>query len=689
MKNNSHNTISINVFSRFLLISLPLCIIVFVLVISIFEVVKYKKEHSALKTKLATLCATYSMVLSEPLSTGNAQGLDLYTIALLSDPDVSLVEIMNVNNQVIYRSGGEEYIHATKYQQAIDITYLDRFEPKILGKLIIGVSNKRITSQLNQTLVNDFILLVALLCAVSLGIYIAFVRSVGKPLQLLVGAISQYKENRQHYCILYKYNDEFGEVITAYNNMQRNQIELNKEINEYQEMLVKEIKETKILQVKLAYEASHDALTDLYNRRTFDRKLIELLGHAKRHNQEGAIILMDLDRFKVVNDTCGHMAGDDLLQKLSKIMAGVVGSNGILARLGGDEFAVITENMNVENSIIIAEKIRLKIKNYEFSCQGKTFEIGVSIGLVPFNKNSIDIHHLMRTADNACYEAKNQGRNRIKIYQEDDFELVGNFFESEMVTTITNALKNNRFELWYQPLVPLKNEIKRQNKGRRYFEILLRMRDKNYNLISPAEFFPTVEHFGLATRVDRWVVDKAFDFLNSNEDIMQDTNCCLINLSGLSVGDEEFCDFLMDKANSALFPLSKICFEITESAAIINISKARKFILALQALGFKFALDDFGSGMSSFEYLKSLPVDILKIDGSFIKGITKNPDDASIVKAMIQMGRIMGKETVAEFVEDEATYQKLQEMNIDYAQGYHLGKPRSLVHMDDSWALFQ
>jgi len=678
------NTKNISVLGRFLIISLPLCLFVFVIYVIIFQNLKSQDAHDQLKQKLEMLTATYSLLLTAPLLENNLEVIDLQTIALLSDPDISKLEIKDDTGAIIQQSGEDNFLKPTVYEQSIPITYLIGPNSIVVGELTIGVNDQNIKSNTNRSLLNDLLLLGILLCTIAIGIYAAYVHAVGKPLNLLVKSLTHYRENRRHSFIQYENKDEFGKLIDAYNRMHENQRVQSKEIEQYQAKLELEIVETKSLQVKLEYEASHDSLTNLYNRRTFDRKLTIALDTVKKNNGKGAVISMDLDRFKIVNDTCGHRAGDALLKELSGTLQALVKGKAIMARLGGDEFSMLVENSSLNDAYAIADNILKTVEEYGFSWDGKYFEIGISIGLVPFNKKTTGVHELMSMADAACYEAKEQGRNRIQIYRVNDVGLADKFFQSEMVSIITESLKLNRFELWSQPLIKINQSNNTPAKEFSYIEILIRMRDAEGNLISPASFLPSAERFGLANRIDIWVVKTIFEYFNLNNNVITKIDRCFINLSGLSVGNENFLELIIELCTSAKFPLSKICFEVTETAAIVNMSKAKKFISTLQKMKIKFALDDFGSGMSSFEYIKNLPVDVLKIDGSYIREIVNNPKVTSIVEAMIQMGKILGKEVVAEFVENELIYQKLATMQIDYAQGYYLGKPEPYILKEDN-----
>lgn len=430
-----------------------------------------------------------------------------------------------------------------------------------------------------------------------------------------------------------------------------------------------DITESKLVQKQLNYQASHDALTQLINRREFEIRARRLLDTVASNGGEHALCFMDLDQFKVVNDTCGHTAGDELLRQISTRLKSVVRKRDTLARLGGDEFGVLLEHCSRKQAVRVAEEILEAVQNFVFSWQGQTFKIGVSIGLVSVTKETANLTNLLKNADTACYMAKDRGRNRIYIYKEDDDDTSQRQGEMKWVTRLHEALDNDRFCLYAQLIEPLGLN------GKSHYELLVRMLDEQNEIIPPGAFLPAAERYNLITRLDRWVIDHAFELLLSNPDFLEQVEHVSINLSGQSINDPNTLIHIMDKfiRHDSLF--GKICFEITETSAIANLTQALEFINKLKQFQCRFALDDFGSGLSSFAYLKNLPVDYLKIDGMFVRDIVDDPIDHAMVRSINDIGQVMGMMTIAEFVESDMIKGMLKEIGVNYAQGYGVEKP--------------
>lgn len=436
-----------------------------------------------------------------------------------------------------------------------------------------------------------------------------------------------------------------------------------------------DVTEKHTLTHQLSFQATHDGLTGLYNRQEFERRLGIMIGNASALNLEHALIYLDLDQFKVINDTCGHSAGDELLRQLTVLLQKNVRDSDTLSRLGGDEFGLLLYNCQQEKAISIANQLLATIQAFRFAWEDKMFTIGASIGLVMVNRESGNVAHLLSAADTACYAAKDKGRNRIQVFSINDSELAQRHGEMNWVGRISKAFEEDRFLLYYQPIVPLQ----RSQGDEQHFEILIRMRGENNQLIPPADFIPAAEHYNLMTTVDRWVVSHAFNWLVASSNRQ---SCCAINLSGQSLGDENFLDFVVEQIHGTKLQPQHVCFEITETAAITNFSSALHFINEIKNLGCRFSLDDFGSGMSSYAYLKTLPVDYLKIDGSFVKDIIDDPIDLAMVEAINNIGHVMDIQTIAEFVENDAILEKLRYIGVDYAQGFGIAKPKPLeVHL--------
>ncbi len=428
---------------------------------------------------------------------------------------------------------------------------------------------------------------------------------------------------------------------------------------------------------RLSWQVSHDLLTGLINRQEFEQRVEQVLLNFKTNNEQHSICYLDLDRFKIVNDTCGHAAGDELLRQVANLLKDQVRSADAVARLGGDEFGLLLNNCPTQQGLRIADTIRQKLEEFRFIWQDKIFTVGVSIGLVGIDTETADLASLLNAADAACYAAKNAGRNRVHIYHCDDKELVTQYSQMQWVSRIHKALENNSFCLYCQPIVSL-NSTESSHKN---CEILLRLLDETGKLIPPMAFIPAAERYGLMHLVDRWVIRTLFTELGQ---YYQDGDCLeksdrsfyAVNLSGASINDDQFIGFLHEQFALHQVRPQAICFEITETIAITNLNNASKLIREIKSLGCSFALDDFGSGMSSFAYLKNLPVDYLKIDGNFVREIVEVPMDLALTAAINQIGHVMGLKTIAEFVENDAILQKLTELGVDYAQGYGIARPR-------------
>jgi len=433
-----------------------------------------------------------------------------------------------------------------------------------------------------------------------------------------------------------------------------------------------DVTEQQEMQTQLTYQARHDALTGLLNRYEFEQRVNHMLETIREDQSEHAMCFIDLDQFKVVNDTCGHTAGDALLHQLGKLLQETVRSRDTLTRLGGDEFGVLIEHCPFNKAERVAESILNAIQNYSFFWGGETFHIGASIGLVAITESTPNFTELFKQADTACYLAKDMGRNRIHAYHPDDTQLATRRGEMQWVTRINHALDDDRFCLYAQPILPLLG-----NDGIHY-ELLLRMIDEDGKLIPPGAFLPAAERYNLIERLDYWVFDRACEFLSQHPDVFEQVAFVSINLSGNSLSNTDFLEQIIGTLKEPGISPESICFEITETVAVYNLESAVKFITALREIGCRFALDDFGSGLSSFAYLKNLPVDFLKIDGMFVKDIVSDPIDRAMVKSINDMGQVMGMQTIAEFVENDEIKAMLQDIGVNFGQGFGLGEPRPL-----------
>jgi len=431
---------------------------------------------------------------------------------------------------------------------------------------------------------------------------------------------------------------------------------------------------------RLSWQATHDPLTELLNRRAFEQSLEQVLS-TKSSQPQHILCYLDLDRFKVVNDTCGHIAGDELLKQVSNLFQSSLRKTDTLARLGGDEFGILLYSCPLNRAVEIADTLRERISQFTFSWRNQTFSIGVSIGIAAINASFKNIDMALSAADSACYTAKKQGRNQVHIYNNSESELVQRLTETQWGLIIPQALLNDHFRLCYQKIVPIGNSNIKQE----HYEILLRLEDESGNIILPMEFLPAAERYDLMQQIDRWVIATLFAHLEQQYQTVWEScpietlpNLYAVNLSGSSINDAQFFAFVQQQFARTNIPPEIICFEITETIAITNLNKAAELINKLKLIGCRFALDDFGRGMSSFAYLKALPVDYVKIDGAFIQEITENAIALEMVESIKRIAAVMGIQTIAEFVETEEIYQKLQSLGVDYAQGYAIAKPCAL-----------
>jgi len=435
-----------------------------------------------------------------------------------------------------------------------------------------------------------------------------------------------------------------------------------------------DVSEARELNRRLSYHASHDVLTGLVNRREFEHRMERALKSAKAHETSYALCYLDLDQFKIVNDTCGHSAGDALLGQVGALLKSKVRWRDTLARLGGDEFAILLESCTLDEAMRMAETLREAVRNFKFTWEERTFRLGASIGVVPISVDNADVAAVLSAADSACQAAKQAGRNRVHSFEENDIDLMRRRREMQWAARINTALEEDRFELFRQSILPL-----REQETGAHYELLLRMRDETGKIVTPDNFMTAAEHYGITPNIDRWVIENAFRWLVSDADEREKLAMCSINLSGLSLGDDKFLPYVIDQLARSGLDATKICFEITETAAIASFSQANRFIQALKEQGCKFALDDFGSGLSSFGYLKHFPVDYLKIDGSFVKEILHDPIDREMVRSINEIGHLTGKQTIAEFAENMEIINMLRTLGVDYAQGYGVSQPQRIV----------
>ncbi len=435
-----------------------------------------------------------------------------------------------------------------------------------------------------------------------------------------------------------------------------------------------DVSESQRLTQELSYQATHDHLTGLVNRRDFERCLAEAVEDARQTRTHHCLLYLNLDQFQVVNNVSGHAAGDELLRHVSDLLQEGVHNDGTVARLGGDEFGILMTRCSSDIAYEIAEKLRRTIAETEFSWEWRTFGLSVSIGVMTFDGGSFTLQEILSTAGSACYIAKEKGRNRVYLHHPANPEFSARLGEMDWVRRLRDALQRGRLVLYTQRIRALSN----QGLGTDHQELLVRLTEANGTIVAPAEFIPAAERYNLMPMIDRYVIQAALKHHSGLPVAQRDCTIYGINLSGMTFSDEAFLPFVQAQVAEHGVSPHQICFEITETAAIANLTNTARLISELKALGFKFALDDFGSGMSSFGYLKSLPVDFVKIDGRFVRNILNEPVDVAIVEAITNVAHLMGIQTVAEYVENDTVLELLASIGVDFAQGYGVHRPEPL-----------
>jgi diguanylate cyclase (GGDEF)-like protein len=425
---------------------------------------------------------------------------------------------------------------------------------------------------------------------------------------------------------------------------------------------------------QLAYQASHDLLTGLINRHEFECRVERAIQNAHAQAATHALLHLDLDQFKVVNATCGQVAGDELLQQLSQLLLGSVRHRDTLSRLGGDEFGMLFENCPLDKAVDIANSLRKSVEEFNFTWGESSFNLGISIGVMPIDRGTSDIASAMGAADSACYIAKESGRNQVQIARMGDHRLQKHHGEMQWVSRLTRALEKEQFTLYFQPIIPC------ANKSRHYthLQILVRLTDDDGTVIAPGAFLHAAEKHNMVTGIDRWVIENSMAWLAETEKSGGRPITISIKISGQTIGSPDMLKFIIDKMEETGAPAEQIIFEVTETAAVENITSATSFMLTLRGCGFRFSLDDFGIGLSSFTYLKKLPVDFLKIDGAFVRDILSDPVDYAMVRSINELGQLLGKETIADSVETTGLADELERMGVNYVQGHVFAKPQPL-----------
>jgi diguanylate cyclase (GGDEF)-like protein/PAS domain S-box-containing protein len=443
-------------------------------------------------------------------------------------------------------------------------------------------------------------------------------------------------------------------------------------------IVFRDVTEVRALAREINYRATHDAMTGLMNRTEFERRLQALLDKARQERSSSVLCYLDLDLFKIVNDTCGHLAGDELLRQLSSVLKKKIRKGDDIARIGGDEFGILLSGCTLDNATDIAENIRRSIHDFRFVWDDKSFDVGASIGVVSIQDDSGDLQTIMQAADIACQCAKDTGRNRIYLLRPGDSTVGKLQHDINWVERINRAMQGGGLILHGHWIHPLVNEPGTYSKC----EVLLRMEDENGRQINPASFLPAAERYHLMPGVDRWVIKNVCNLLSSIDlQALETLDCFNINISGQSLSDPSLYTYIVDQLDTHSIPPGRICFEITETAAVANMSSAQRLINSLRDYGCRFALDDFGSGLSSFNYLKNMKIDFLKIDGSFVRNIQTDPTDLALINSINQVAHSMGIRTIAEYVENEDILHQLQRLGVDYCQGYVYHQPQPLVEM--------
>jgi diguanylate cyclase (GGDEF)-like protein/PAS domain S-box-containing protein len=439
-------------------------------------------------------------------------------------------------------------------------------------------------------------------------------------------------------------------------------------------VLLHDVTELRGLARQMSYQATHDALTGLVNRREFERRLEEAVESGHRGDGQHVLCYLDLDRFKVVNDTSGHLAGDSMLREVAKLLRDAVRDSDTVARLGGDEFGMLLIGCPLDKARQIADDVCRAVGDYRFVWKDKIFNIGVSVGLVEISRESGTIEELLAAADSACYVAKKQGSGHVAVYSARDEALARHTGEIQWLQKLQSALKENRFQLYHQPIVPAYG----QDGGGPAMEVLVRLQDEAGHEVPPSEFVRAAERYRLMGLVDRWVVQTTLAALGRGALPVPANRSVAINVSGQTLGDVQFLEFVVECLDSTGVTPSQVCFEITETAVVANLDDARRFVGVLHGMGCQFALDDFGSGVGSFSNLKNLPMDYLKIDGSFMRNLARDSVNQAMVTAMIKLARTLNFKVIAEQVEDAAALEAARRMGVDYIQGYAVGRPQLL-----------
>ena len=548
-----------------------------------------------------------------------------------------------------------------------------------VGRVYVQLSNLTLQN-LKQDLITK-ILLISLFGLVLSALIAWWIgRNITKPIQEIAYAVNKVGEGLFAHTIIENSSGELKTLQKGFNSMATS-------LKHAYELMQDKINDATSM---LTHQAQHDDLTGLINRREFEVRLERSLKSVHENGAQHVFCYLDLDQFKLVNDTCGHSAGDELLRQVSVLLANRMRDRDTLARLGGDEFGLLLENCSLADANQITNSLLKLVQDYRFINEDKIFNIGVSIGLVVINANFDNVSDIIHAADMACYSAKNAGRNQSFLFSSGDIEVKQRRSAVEAISDITDEIDDEQFMLYCQPIVPLSSPDSSKVPQQHHYEILIRKISLDGNIMLPTTFIPSAERYLLMPNIDRWVIKNTFSTYRKLLN-MSGEKCNYvfsINLSGTSLGDKSLLGYIREQFVIYAIPPECICFEITETAAIVNLKNTISLFSALRKLGCSFALDDFGSGMSSFMYLKNFEVDYLKIDGSFVKDMHENKIDHAMVRSIHSVAEAMNIKTVAEFVENKAILKELKNIGVHYGQGLYLGEPVPIKKLIENLSIF-
>ena len=597
-------------------------------------------------------------------------------------PQIAITEILKKNEKIInlsqstifktpiIRSLIEVDDFAGESNKKNGITQTDK--PLQIGQVIVEFTNQSLINA-KRDLMAKIVVIGLLGLALSALVAWWIGRNITKPIKEIANAVNKLKEGNFTEVILENSSGELKTLQKGFNSMasslKQAHASMQDKIDDATSML--------------SYQATHDDLTGLINRREFELRLKRSIKSAHKDKLQHIFCFLDLDQFKLVNDTCGHAAGDDLLKQVSSLLDNSMRDRDTIARLGGDEFGILLENCNLVDANQITNIVLKLIRDYRFTYEDQIFNIGVSIGLVIVNNNFITVSEVIHAGDLACYSAKKAGRNQSFMFNEGDVEVAQRRSQVEAILDMTDKIDDDQFMLYCQPIVPLRSNVPQQP----HFEILIRKISVDGNIVLPTTFIPSAERYHLMPNIDRWVIKNTFAAYRNllNISLEKCNYFFSINLSGTSLADKSLLGYIREQLTIYAIPPQAICFEITETSAIVNLNNTNYIFSALRKLGCSFALDDFGSGMSSFTYLKNFEVDYLKIDGSFIKEMHTNKIDHAMVRSIHSVAEAMNIKTVAEFVENGAILKELRAIGVHYGQGQYLGSPIPIKQLTEDF----